>query len=74
MAAGAPAEDAIFELQADQIDAVDIQEIGGAPIGLEIFLGQFEAHTRGIGIAILDVVDRHGDAGRVAVFGGDGFA
>ncbi len=39
-----------------------------------IFLGQLEAHTLGIGVAVFDIVDRHGDAGRVAVLGGDGFA
>ena len=74
MAARPPAEDAVFELQADQVHVVDIQEVGGAPIGLDIFLRQLKANTRGIGVAVFDVVDRHGDAGRVAVFGGDRFA
>ena len=74
VAAGPAAKNAVFELQADQVDAVDIQKIGGAAIRLEVFFRQFEAHPRRIGVAAFDVVDRHGDAGRVAMLGGDRFA
>jgi hypothetical protein len=72
--ASPPAEDAIFELQADEIHAVDIQEVRSAPIGLDIFLSQFEANASRIGVAAFDVVDRHGDARSVTVFGGNGLA
>ena len=53
MAARWPAVDAIFVLQAHEIDIVDIEEVGGAPVGVNILLGQFKAHTRRIGIARL---------------------
>ena len=72
--AGPPADDAILELQADQVHTVDIQEVGGAPIRLKIFLRQFKSNARWIRVAVFDVVHRHGNASRVTVFGGNGLA
>ena len=67
-----PAEDAIFVLQADEVDVVDIQEVGGAAIRVNILLRQFKANAGRIGVAGLDVVDGQGNAGCSLVFGGDG--
>ena len=45
MAARAPAKNSIFELQANEIYIVDIQEIGGASIRLNIFFRQFKSNA-----------------------------
>ena len=61
-------------LQTNQINIVDIEKVGGAAIGVDIFLHQFKANARRIGIASLGVVDGQGDAGGVIILGGDGLA
>jgi hypothetical protein len=38
MAAGWPNENAILMLQANEVNAVDIQEVGGATVRINIFL------------------------------------
>jgi hypothetical protein len=72
MAAGRPAVDAILVLQADQINAVDIEEVGGAAIRVDIFLGQFKTNAGWIGVTGPGVVDGQGNAGGAIIFGGDG--
>ena len=57
-----------------EVHAVDVQKVGGAPVRFDVFLGQLKTHSRGIGVAAFDVVDRHGDARRVAMLGSDRFA
>jgi hypothetical protein len=52
-------------LQTDQIDAVDIEEVGGAAIRVNILLRQFKANAGRIGVAGLDIVDGQGNAGGV---------
>ena len=74
MAARPPAEDAVLVLQAHEVDVVDIQEVGGAAIGVDILFRQFKANAGRIGVAGFDVVDGQRDAGGLAVFGGDGLA
>src|ERR671930_1210263 len=72
MAAGPPAENAILELQAHEIYIIDIQEVGGATIRIDILLGELESDPGWVSVAAFHVVNRHGDARCVAVFGGDG--
>ena len=74
VAAGLPAEDAVLELQAHQIDVVDVQEVGGAPVGVDVLLGQLEANAGRIVVAGLGVVDGQGDARRFGICRGDRLA
>ena len=74
MAARAPAENAVFMLQADEVHVVDIQEVGGAAIGIDILLREFKPNAGRIGVTGLDVIDRQGDAGCLMILGGDGLA
>ncbi len=71
MTAGSSAEDAVFVLQANEVHAVDIQEVGGASVGVNILLNQFKANPGRVGVAGLDVVDGQGNIGRALIFGGD---
>jgi hypothetical protein len=74
MAARPPAKNPIFELQANEIHIVDIQEVGGASIRVDIFFRQLKANARRVSVAAFDVVDGQRDACGFAVFGGDGLA
>jgi len=74
MAAGPAPENAVFMLQADQIDIIDIQKVGGPTIGFDILLCEFEANATGILVPIGRVIDRQSDAGRLLLIGGDGLA
>jgi len=67
-----PAKNAIFVLQADEVYIVDIQEVCGAAVGVNILLGQFKTNASRVGVAGLDVVDGQGNTGRALVFGGYG--
>src|SRR4029450_8880294 len=74
VAACAPTKNSIFELQANKVHIVDIQEVGGASIRLNIFFRQFEANAGRVGITTFDVVNGQRDARGFAVFDGDGLA
>ncbi len=74
MTARTPTEDAIFVLQAYEVDVIDIQKVGGAAIRVDVLLCQFKSNAGRIGVAGLDVVDGQGNARCVTVFGRDGFA
>ncbi len=74
VAARSPAEDAVFELQADHIDVVDVQEVGGAEIRIDVLFDELEAHAGRIVVALFRIVDGQRDARRAAVFVRDGFA
>ena len=50
--------DAIFVLQAYQVVAIEVQKIGGAIIGRDIFLIEFQTHSLWIFVARLRIVDR----------------
>ena len=67
-------EDAVFMLQRHHVHVVDVQEIGGAAIGFNILLGQFEADPRRVLVACFGIIDRQRDAGGAFVFIGDGLA
>lgn len=72
MTACPPTKDAIFVLQAHEVYVVDIQEVGGAEVRVNILLRQFKSNAGRVGVAGLKVVDGQGNAGRALVFGGDG--
>ncbi|OGL39339.1 MAG: hypothetical protein A2043_01480 [Candidatus Schekmanbacteria bacterium GWA2_38_9] len=72
MAACQPAEDAIFVLQAHEVNVVDIQKVGGAVIRVNIFLSQLKPNAGRIGVTSLDIIDRQGNAGCLTILGGDG--
>ena len=74
MAAGGAAEDAVFMLETDQIHVVDVEEVGGALVGGEFVLLEFEANAGRVGVALRGVVDGDGEAGEVGESGGEGFA
>src|SRR5271157_4820934 len=57
MSASASAKDAIFVLQADQIDIAEIQKVGGVPVGIEIILRQGEPDSGGVGITLIGIVN-----------------
>ena len=72
MTARPPAKDAIFELQGYEVYVVDVQEIGGAAIRVDVFLRQLKSNAARVGVAGLDVVDGQGNACCSAVLGSDG--
>ena len=45
VAAGPAAENAVLMLQADEIDIVDIQKVGGTAIRFNVLLREFEANA-----------------------------
>src|SRR5919106_592100 len=72
MATRPPAKNAILKLKADEVHIVDIQEVGGTTIGIDILLRELKSDARWVSVADFHVVNRHGDARRITVFGGDG--
>ena len=69
MAARAAAVDAVFMLQADQIVAIEIEEIGRPLIGGDVFLRQFQAHLLWIVVTRIRIVDGNGKQASFSVFG-----
>ncbi len=72
VAADRPAENAVFVLDADDIDVGDIKEISGAKVGGEVLLGDFESHFRRIIVTFGEIVDRGDQTFDIGKFGGDG--
>ena len=68
MAARGAAIDAIFMLQAHQIVAVEVEEIGGPLIGGNVFLGQLQAHLFRIVVARIGIVDGNRKQASLSVF------
>jgi hypothetical protein len=68
------AEYSIFVLKAYDINTVDIQKVGGTPVGIDVFFDQFEPYTRRICITGFAVIHGEGNTGRPAAFGGDSLA
>ena len=50
VAARLAAEDPVLVLHADDVDGVDVQEVGGAAVGREVALGDLEANARRVGV------------------------
>src|SRR5688572_10662308 len=71
MTAGTAAEDAVLELQRHDIHAIDIQEISGATVRVDVLFNQFETHPGWVRIAGFDVVYRQGDARCAGVLDGN---
>lgn len=61
-------EDAVFMLQGHHIHVIDIQEIGGAAVGFDIPLSQFEPYTRRVFVACFCIIDWKSNARRAFVF------
>jgi hypothetical protein len=68
------AEDAIFMLQANDINVIHIKVIGGAPVGVKIVFSQFEAHSLWIIVAFSNVIHRQSKAVRFWKLGGHSLA
>ena len=62
MAAGRPAEDAVFVLKAGDVGVAKIQEVGRSPVGVAVLLLDLEPHLRRVIVAAGDVVDREDEA------------
>jgi len=69
-----PAEDTVLVLQADEVDAVAVEEVGGATVRGQLLLGQLEPHALGVGVPGLPVVHRNGDDTRAGTPGGERLA
>ena len=68
------AKDSIFVLKTNQIDIAEIQKVGGLPVGGEIVLGQFEAYSGRIAVALFRIVHWKSQQLGRAVFRVDGVA
>jgi hypothetical protein len=62
VAAGLAAEDAELVLHRDDVDAVDVQVVGGPPVRRRIGLADLEADARGVAVALARVVHRDDEA------------
>ena len=62
VAAGRSAEDSELVLDRDNVHVAGVQEVGGAPVRIQILLLNLEANDVRILIAALDVIDRHREA------------
>ncbi len=61
-AARLAAEDSELVLEADHIDGVHVEEVGGAPVGGEVRLGDLEADAGRIVVPCADLVHRQDEA------------
>ena len=71
VAAGRPAEDSVFVLEADDIGVGEIEEIGRAQVRVDLLLFDFEPHLRRVVVSRRDVVDRNDEAVRPGILGRD---
>ena len=62
------AEDSVFVLDADDVDRVDVQEVGGAPVRRQIGLRDLESNARGIRMTPPAVVHRDDEAVELGKF------
>ena len=69
VAACIAAVNAIFMLQADQVIAIEVEEIGGALVGRKVFLGNLQAHLLWIVVARIEIVDGNREQPSLSVFG-----
>jgi hypothetical protein len=60
--AGRPAEDSELVLDRDNVHVAGVQEVGGAPVRIQVLLLNLEANDVRIPVAPFDVVDRHHEA------------
>ena len=68
------AEDAVLVLDRHDVDGVDVEEVGGAPVRVDVALGDLEAHARRVGVLHADVVHREHEAVELRHLALDGVA
>jgi hypothetical protein len=73
MAASLASKDAELVLQANQIDVLQVQKVGGGSIAFEVFLRDLKTDSFRIIVPIWLVVHCHDQALGLWVMGGDGF-
>ena len=54
-------EYSVLELEADQIDIINIEEVSSAGVRKDVFLGEFKANPARIRVAGFRIVDRQGN-------------
>lgn len=74
MAAGLSPEDAVFVLEADDVHVVEVQEVGGGLVGVQVLLLDLEADPLRVPVALLDIGYGDGEALDPGVDGREGFA
>ena len=71
MAAGRAAEDAVLVLEADDVGVGEIEEIGRPQVRVELLFLDLEPDFRRVVVTLGNVVDRHDEAIRAGILGGD---
>src|SRR5216684_355770 len=74
MASRRSSENAVFMLQADEIDAIDVEKIRRSTVGSRIALFDLEPDPRRISVTLFAIVDGHGEATSVRQLARDRFA
>ena len=74
VAAGGTAVDAELVLDGEDVGVVEVEEIGGATVGVEVFFEEFEADAGWVVVALDPVVDCADEAVGFRSGGGDGLA
>jgi hypothetical protein len=74
VAAGGAAVDAELVLDGEDVGVVEVEEIGGATVGVEVFFEEFEADAGWVVVALDPVVDCADEAVGFRSGGGDGLA
>lgn len=74
MVARLAAEDAVFVLDGDEADAVDVEKVGWALVGGEVRLRDLEAHPLGLGMAPAGLVHRDDETLELRAGGAEGLA
>ena len=72
MAAGRPAEDAVFVLQTDHLGVAEVQEVRRAFIRFDVLLEEFKAHFRRVIVALGTVVGGNHKTFRARILAGHG--
>jgi hypothetical protein len=62
VAARLPSEDAILVLQTDDINVIEVQEVSGGLVGVDVLLLDLEPDALRVMIALFDIGDGHGEA------------
>jgi hypothetical protein len=55
-------ENSVFELKTYEVNIINIEKIGCAPIGMNVFFRDFKAYTHRVVITAFDIVDGQRDA------------
>jgi len=63
--------DPVFVLHGQDVDRVDVEKVGGAPVRSNVAFGDFEPYARRIGVATTAVVHREDEAVDISEFAGN---